>query len=87
MFEHRDPSRRRIRTYELSIDSFNFDEGEVVFPGQIIGQEVKTGRTIKAFCFCQIATAYFNPMNKSYLVMIYLIDGGEEKRKKELEFI
>ncbi len=80
MFEHRDPSRCWFRTYEVEADGFDLHEGDGVAPGLIIGKEVKSGETIKAFYCGHIATVYFNPMNESYLVMIYLTQGGEEKR-------
>jgi hypothetical protein len=86
MFEHRDPSLRRFRTYELEADTFELYEGAKLLPEQIIGVEVKSRKTVKAPEFGRIATAYFNPMNNSYLVMIHLINEEDEGRFLKLHF-
>lgn len=84
MFEHRDPSRCKFRTYEVEAASFELHEGTRISPGRIIGKEISSGETVRADCWSQVATAYFNPMNDSYLVMTYLMD-GKEKRLFELQ--
>ena len=86
MFEHRDPSKCKFRTYEVAAASFKLHEGSGISPGQIIGKEIKSGETVTVDCWSQVATAYFNPMNDSYLVMICLMD-REEKQLFELQLV
>lgn len=80
MFEHRDPSGYRFKTYEVEAKGFKLFEGARLSAGNTIGKEVRSGNTIQADRWSQVATAYYNPMNHSYLVMICLLSNSEENK-------
>jgi hypothetical protein len=70
MFEHRDPTGGDFVTYELNADDFEFFQGDAVAPGSEIGIDIRSGSPVYLNCWGRVATAYYNPMNHSYLVMI-----------------
>ena len=71
MFEHRDPSGCRFRTYEIDANDCELYEGDRLAPGQEIGTDIRSGTAIYMDFWGQVATVYYNPMNDSFLVMIY----------------
>jgi len=71
MFEHRDPTGGSFRTYELDANDFEFYQGDTVAPGGEIGVDIRSGSPVYLDCWGKIATVYYNPMNHSYLVMVY----------------
>jgi hypothetical protein len=80
MFEHRDPSGNRFRTYEIDANDCELFEGDRLAPGQDIGTDIRSGMAICVDFWGQVATLYYNPMNDSFLVMIYrLCDDKSEK--------
>jgi len=73
MFEHRDPTGRLFKTYEVDADDFNLYQGDRVAEGFEIGMDIHSGDTIYLNFNGYVATVYYNPMNHSYLVMICLL--------------
>ena len=80
MFEHRDPSQSQFRTYELKTGSFKLYAGAAVYPDEIIGIDVNSNQPVMVDDGGQIATAYFNPMNDSFLFMIQLCTEPQRPR-------
>ena len=70
MFEHRDPTGGSFISYELDANDFELFEGDTLAPGGEIGIDIRSGCPVYLGCWGKVATAYYNPMNHSYLVMI-----------------
>ena len=70
MFEHRDPTGSSFISYELDANDFDYFEGETLAPGGEIGIDIRTGCPVYLDWWGKVATAYYNPMNHSYLVML-----------------
>lgn len=70
MFEHRDPSGRRFQTFEVEASSFGLYEGARIYPGILIGRDIRSGESVEIGYRGYVATAYYNPMNRSFLVMV-----------------
>ena len=70
MFEHRDPSGNKFRTYRVTAGGFNLDEGQIVQPGTEIGIDLNSGISLRSDYWGRVATIYYNPMNHSLLVMV-----------------
>ena len=87
MFEHRDPTGSDFVTYELNADDFEFYQGDTIAPGSEIGIDIRSGAPVFLSCWGRVATAYYNPMNHSYLVMINRISktrkSGGDPQKRE----
>jgi|WetSurMetagenome_2_1015567.scaffolds.fasta_scaffold651115_1 hypothetical protein len=80
MFEHRDPSGNRFKTYEIDANDCELFEGERLVPGQEIGTDIRSGMAICIDFWGQVATVYYNPMNDSFLVMIHRISDKKTER-------
>jgi hypothetical protein len=79
MFEQRDPGGHRFVTYELSADDFEHAVGDTIAPGCEIGIDIRSGSAVLVNSWSRIATACYNPMNDSYLVMIAWLANNPER--------
>ena len=70
MFEHRDPSGGSFMTCELDANDFELYQGDTIAPGGEIGTDIRSGSPVYLDRWGIVTTAYYNPMNHSYLVMI-----------------
>jgi hypothetical protein len=70
MFEKRDPSGKQYKTYHVTADEFDLDEGEIIQPGIEIGVDAHSGISLRSGYWGRVATIYYNPMDHSFLVMI-----------------
>lgn len=58
------------RKFEVQRRNYRLALGEKVTPETVIGKDCRTRENLKAGCYGQVATAYFNPMHDSLMVMI-----------------
>jgi hypothetical protein len=70
MFEHRDLSGYKYQTYQIDAEDFDLQEGDIVQPGLEIGTDIYSQTMIYADFWGYVATAYYNTMNDSFLVMV-----------------
>jgi hypothetical protein len=78
MFEHRDPTGSRFKTYEVRSESFGLQEGARIGPGSSVGKDIRSGQAIEVDFRGYVATAYFNPMHQRFLVMICRLSESRE---------
>jgi hypothetical protein len=80
MFEHRDPSGNRFRTYEIDANDCELFEGDRLPLGHEIGTDIRSGMPTYLDFWGQVATVYYNPMNDSFLVMICRLSDDENEK-------
>ena len=85
MFEHRDPSGHKFRTYEIDAFDCELFESDRISPGHEIGIDIRSGLPVVIDFWGQVATIYYNPMNHSYLVMIYKLSDNEANNVSQCE--
>jgi hypothetical protein len=87
MFEHRSLSTSQFKKYEVDAEDFELYEGDQIPPGYEIGIDVRSGAAVYLTEWGQVATAYYHPMNHSFLVMIQMLPHQEDLHLPEQEMV
>ena len=58
------------RKFEVQRRNYRLVIGEKVTPETIIGKDYHTQENLTAGCYGKVATAYFNPMHDSLMIMV-----------------